>query len=208
MKKLLEAILRLLSRRGSAPPSEPGAYLLQVPEPYDAIMMVPVTHLGHRLFVSADYIHAGGKRQPLALHTAETLAAVTGTVLPSPALVNSIWRQSQVKLTPAPIPWHADNVTQRVFDQHHRMIEDQLRGTQVGPTTLIAGHKKDVVHGSFAHPGRLAIYGWHRPDGDPIQPLSDVHGAFYADYSHGVRLVSVKATNLSTGAVVDTLSLY
>ena len=39
-------------------------------------------------------------------------------------------------------------------------------------------------------PDRLAIYGWHRPTGIPIQPLSTVHGARYADYSHGIRLVS------------------
>ena len=41
-------------------------------------------------------------------------------------------------------------------------------------------------------PGRIAIYGWHKADGKPIQPLSTVHGAGYADYSHGIRLVSEK----------------
>ena len=52
-------------------------------------------------------------------------------------------------------------------------------------------------------PGRVAIYGWHRSPGDPIQPLSTVHGAQYVDYSHGVRLVS-------TTVVVDgrTRSIY
>ena len=38
-------------------------------------------------------------------------------------------------------------------------------------------------------PNRVVIYGWHQPDGTPIQPLSKVHVNFYADYSHGVRLV-------------------
>ncbi len=42
-------------------------------------------------------------------------------------------------------------------------------------------------------PDRVAIYGWHQHDGRPIQPLSTVHGARYADYSHGVRLVSATA---------------
>jgi hypothetical protein len=42
----------------------------------------------------------------------------------------------------------------------------------------------------WRQPGRVAIYGWHRGVGAPIQPLSTVHGARYADYSHGVRLVS------------------
>ncbi len=40
------------------------------------------------------------------------------------------------------------------------------------------------------HPGRIAIYGWHRGPSMPIQPLSTVHGAGYADYSHGIRLVA------------------
>ena len=39
-------------------------------------------------------------------------------------------------------------------------------------------------------PGRVAIYGWHRRSGDPIQPVSTVHGATYSDYSHGIRLVA------------------
>ena len=30
----------------------------------------------------------------------------------------------------------------------------------------------------------------HRRNGKPIQPLSTVHGAGYADYSPGIRLVS------------------
>ena len=38
-------------------------------------------------------------------------------------------------------------------------------------------------------PGRVAIFGWHHPDGKPIQPLYTGHIATYVDYSHGVRLV-------------------
>ena len=61
--------------------------------------------------------------------------------------------------------------------------------------SLIAGQKKDLVITSrlLAFPGRVAIYGWHRPNGMPIQSLSTVHGENYADYSHGVRLVSTIA---------------
>ena len=57
---------------------------------------------------------------------------------------------------------------------------------------LVSGHKKDVVMTNLlaANPGRIAIFGWHRLNGAPIQPLSTVHGACYADYSHGIRLVS------------------
>jgi hypothetical protein len=60
---------------------------------------------------------------------------------------------------------------------------------------LIAGHKKDLVitNRLWDNLARVAIYGWHRTDGRPIQPLSTVHGERYADYSHGVRLVSETA---------------
>ena len=36
----------------------------------------------------------------------------------------------------------------------------------------------------------MAIYGWQRLDGIPIQPLTIIHAATYVDYSHGIRLVS------------------
>ena len=55
----------------------------------------------------------------------------------------------------------------------------------------VAGIKKDlVVSNRLAEkPNRVAIYGWHKPDGQPIQPLTTVHAASYVDYSHGLRLM-------------------
>ena len=38
----------------------------------------------------------------------------------------------------------------------------------------------------YEFPDRVAIYGWHRPDGRPIQPLSTVHGFRYADRNNFV----------------------
>jgi hypothetical protein len=72
---------------------------------------------------------------------------------------------------------------------------------------LLAGHKKDLVLANrlSSNRGRVAIYGWHRGNGDPIQPLSTVHGEYYADYSHGIRLVS--RTAYVNGRPVDLRSL-
>lgn len=72
------------------------------------------------------------------------------------------------------------------------MIERQSQGLGIRLGDLISGHKKDVVvtNRLSQKEGRIAIYGWHRHVGDPIQPLSTVHGAGYADYSHGIRLIS------------------
>ena len=38
-------------------------------------------------------------------------------------------------------------------------------------------------------PGKVAIYGWHQLNGQPIQPLYLGHEITYMDYSHGIRLV-------------------
>jgi hypothetical protein len=55
----------------------------------------------------------------------------------------------------------------------------------------VAGIKKDVVITKelSERPGHVAIYGWHKLDGKPIQPLTTVHVDWYVDYSHGIRLV-------------------
>ena len=41
---------------------------------------------------------------------------------------------------------------------------------------------------------RVAIYGWHKLDGTPIQPPTIVHVNWYVDYSHGVRLMKRTVT--------------
>jgi hypothetical protein len=76
--------------------------------------------------------------------------------------------------------------------EHNQRIQNQRLALHFPMGELIAGHKKDVVMTNRLIPGqgRIAIYGWHRLSGVPIQPLSTVHGAGYADYSHGIRLLS------------------
>ena len=69
------------------------------------------------------------------------------------------------------------------------MIEKQRAGKQLG--AIVAGVKKDVVitNRLGEKPNRVAIYGWHKLDGQPIQPLTIVHVNWYVDYSHGIRLL-------------------
>src|SRR5208337_1124419 len=76
-----------------------------------------------------------------------------------------------------------------------KMVEEQAHALGVRLGELVSGDKKDVVMTNrlATKAGRIAIYGWHRGPGQPIQPLSTVHGANYADYSHGIRLISEMA---------------
>lgn len=88
-----------------------------------------------------------------------------------------------------PQPLTQDRDAPATFLQHHRIIEEQLAGTERG--ALVAGIKKDVVvtNKLLERPNRVAIYGWHYLNGQPIQPVYAGHVDWYVDYSHGIRPV-------------------
>jgi hypothetical protein len=146
------------------------------------------------IWVMPDYLAVGSDqdfvRVPLGLGSALAVARGFGFTLPTRKMVDSIYRQAELKLAPLPLPAGPCMTSVDTFRKHNRMIDQQLVGQSRG--ALVAGDKKDLVLTPRlrAQPGRVAIYGWHRPDGGPIQPLSCVHGERYADYSHGIRLVS------------------
>jgi hypothetical protein len=146
-------------------------------------------------FVAPDYLAIGSDDDffltPLTPLTAQAIADRLNCVLPTPKMVDDIYRIATVKLTPAPIPPSPAMITVAVFLHHNEMVR-AARGEGKPDGALVAGHKKDVVIANklLAMRGKVAIYGWHKPDGKPIQPLYTGHTATYADYSHGVRLVS------------------
>lgn len=146
------------------------------------------------LFVSPDYLSVGNDadwvRMPVTPGAAQKIADSFHCFLPTRKLVNDIYRHASVKLEPIPLFAFRDSTP--TMHHHHLMVEGQRR-QQPG---LIAGIKKDLVISSRVakdqRPNRVAIYGWHRLDGVPIQPLYTGHVSWYVDYSHGVRLVYEK----------------
>lgn len=148
------------------------------------------------IFVAPDYLSIGSDddflRIPMNLYTAESVADHFGFILPTKKIVDAIYAQSIYHLKPQPMSAGPQMRSTAYYRTHNQMIEDQLHARGIPLGGLIAGHKKDVVVTNLLthQEGRIAIYGWHRGVGEPIQPLSTVHGAFYADYSHGIRLIS------------------
>lgn len=142
-------------------------------------------------YVSPDYVSIGNDadfaRIPLTPMTAQKIADTFQCFLPTRKMVNDIYQQAAVKLEPVPLYSYRDSAL--IMYHHHLIIEGQ-RKNQPG---LIAGIKKDVIiSGKISRdpkPNRVAIYGWHKPDGNPIQPLYTGHVDWYVDYSHGIRLV-------------------
>ena len=148
------------------------------------------------IFVMPDYLAIGSDndflRIPMNLHTAEAIADRFGFVLPTRKMVDAIYLQSRCHFVPQPLPAGPQMRSTEYYWTHNGLIEHQAHALGTRSGDLVSGHKKDVVitNRLNANVGRIAIYGWHRGPGQPIQPLSTVHGANYADYSHGIRLVS------------------
>lgn len=145
------------------------------------------------VFVMPDYVAIGSNddwvRIPMNLYSATRVGNRLGLALPTRKIVDAIFHQSRVQLTPVTMRPGKTMTASTTFWIHNRRIDQQLSRSLVGQ--LVSGHKKDVVLSSrlLRKPRAIAIYGWFLPTGEAIQPLSTVHTADYADYSHGIRFV-------------------
>jgi len=151
------------------------------------------------LCVAPDYLAIGSDTDylyvPMRLKTAIAVANHYDSLLPTRRMVDAIYAQAAVHLTPQPLP-AGDTMRSTGYYWHHsELVREQRLSFEAPLGALTAGDKKDLVltNRFWSYPERVAIYGWHLPGGRPIQPLSTWHGARYADYSHGVRLVSAVA---------------
>lgn len=142
-------------------------------------------------YCTPDYVSVGTDqdfaRLPITPMTAQVLADSLDCFLPTRKMVDWIYQQSSVRLEPVPMYAYRDST---VTIWHHHLI---IEGQRMGRKGLISGIKKDVVIASDSsfkgRTDRVAIYGWHKMDGKPIQPLYTGHINWYVDYSHGVRLI-------------------
>ena len=142
-------------------------------------------------YVSPDYLAIGTNddwaRIPLTPMAAQKIADSFNCFLPTRKMVDDIYNAATLKLEPVPMYAFRDST---VTMWHHHLI---VEGQRKGKSGLISGIKKDlVISGKVSRdgrPDREAIYGWHKLDGKPIQPLYTGHINWWVDYSHGIRLV-------------------
>ena len=78
------------------------------------------------------------------------------------------------------------------FAQHNQAIDSERVAANGTLGELMGGLKKDVVISNkiVDKPNNVVIYGWHKLDGTPIQPLYNGHINSYLDYSHGIRFIN------------------
>ena len=151
------------------------------------------------IYISTDYLSIGTDTDYFYMPTtpmlAQRIANLTHTLLPTKSMVDEIYRQALIKLEPQPIPPTKAMTTVAFFKAHHEIVLKQLRelGSSYKQGDLTAGNKKDIIISNkiYGQPTpRVVIYGWHKLDGKAIQPVYNKHTNTWADYSHGVRLVS------------------
>lgn len=150
-------------------------------------------------YVMPDYLAIGSNqdfcRIPTGPITAQRIADLYGATMPTRKLVDNIYSKSTVKLEPVTYaPVGNNNELVPKFIEHNNAIENQriAAGGQLGDLT--GGTKKDVVISNLIvdpnRPNHVVIYGWHKLDGTPIQPLTNIHINSYVDYSHGIRYLN------------------
>ncbi|EAZ80804.1 hypothetical protein [Algoriphagus machipongonensis] len=147
--------------------------------------------------VMPDYLAVGSNedycRIPMNPYTAQRLADVFGGSLITAKISDHIYENASVKLDPFFYkPVGRENESVEKFILHNSQIEKQKKEANGQNGQLIAGIKKDVILSNRLVEGtdRVVIYGWHKLDGNPIQPVYSGHVDWYVDYSHSIRLVN------------------
>ncbi|MEO5501504.1 MAG: hypothetical protein ABIR31_08690 [Ginsengibacter sp.] len=152
-----------------------------------------ISHLGKKIkatyWVLPDYLSIGNNedfaRIPLTPAIAQEIADSLHCFLPTKKITDDIYKAAKIKLEPVPMYAFRDSAV--TMYQHNLIIEGQRKRKK----GLIAGIKKDVIITSklMGTTHKVAIYGWHKMNGNPIQPVYTGHVDWYVDYSHGIRLI-------------------
>jgi len=164
--------------------------------------------------VMPDYLAIGSDedycRIPMGPKTAQTIANQFGAVLPTPKLVDNIYLNSDLKVSPvtyAPVGNQNELVSK--FIEHNGAVEQQRISAGKSAGIFMGGTKKDVVLSNKivdpSRPDHVVIYGWHKLDGSAIQPVYNGHIASYVDYSHGIRLLNKEIILDSTVTTIPDL---
>jgi hypothetical protein len=152
-------------------------------------------------YAVCDYMAIGSDQDyfyiPMTPSTAQYLADSLHCTLPTKKMVDVIYNRAEFKLSPQPIPPSDTMTTVPVFWQHTDLIKQQFAqlGFDRSADNIVGGTKKDIIisnkiYSTDVSYERVVIYGWHTSVNNPIQPVYNRHIAMYADYSHGVRLIS------------------
>lgn len=152
---------------------------------------VELEHAGDTWLVCPVYVG------PIGIGQARDVAKQLGCELPTPGLVDAIWRAADLKIDATKMIVSNHDGTPRTMNSpevHARQCEKiarEVAGRALGKDFfLLAGAFKDVVQRINPSTGapQIGLYGWHRASGAPIQSFYGGHAMAWQDYSQGLRL--------------------
>ncbi len=166
-------------------------------------------------YVLPEYLSIGSDSDyflmPMTPVLAQKIASVIDYTLPTKQMVDQVWSQASIKLSPSPILASPEMTAISVMWAHNTMVKAQRaeKCNKKHLGVLVAGNKKDVIISNKIYGNsskRVVIYGWHYKNGIPIQPDYAGHSETYVDYSHGIRLVQNSALiNGKVHCITDVL---
>lgn len=179
------------------------------------------------IYASPDFLMVGSDQDPFYAPvlptTAQTMVDAVRAILPSKKLAREIYKHADVKLSiydanPGE-PWYdLKNSKPRRIEASGAWSASNKRklgavmlniGASPRPTTLVAGHQKDLITGPGLDGSHVRIYGGGggTNDGWAVQPPSTIHEWSYGpDYSHGLRFISRDA--FLDGHPVDLYDIF
>ena len=174
------------------------------------------------MFVLPDYVAIGNDedfvRMPMGPLAGQRIADSLDCILPTTFMVDRIAEASEGHIDIFPFrPLGNRNCMPIVFQDSNNAINAVMKAKGYKFGQFISGLKKDIVltYKILTLSGmekNVAIYGWHHPDGRTQQPLHVKHGNFYADYSHGIRLISrtviVDGKECDAREILESPALY
>ena len=151
-----------------------------------------------KYFAIPDYMAIGSNQNyfyvPMTPILAQKIADILKCSLPTKKMVDLIYQQAKIKLTPSPLPPTKAMTTVPVFLTHNQLVQQQLSpySLQHSQSELTSGNKKDIIISNKMYTEKtpkVVIYGWHQLNGKAIQPVYNKHSNTWADYSHGSRFI-------------------
>jgi len=178
---------------------------------------VEVKAAGHtlRYLVAPDYMSIGTADDFIVFgptpDEGQLIADSYNAIIPSRKMVTDIRNASTRRLPLSDVKGPPENIPVGKIETVDAVLAarrlDRARGYDAS-SQLVSGHRKDIVVGPGLDGSHVAIFGGEggAQQGWAIQPYSTIHGSYYGDYSHGLRLVSRRA--FLDGTEVDLASIF
>ncbi len=145
--------------------------------------------------ITKDCLNLNGIRMPMTPETAQLIARKFDCMLPTKEMMDAVLSDAAFKKVVMPtLPPGPEMDSTAYYERHDRMIREQMAGAGIQEGEAVIGHSKIIIIGPelAAHPENLLFHGGMKSDGTLWQNNDLAHDPKYADYSHGIMLVSRK----------------